>query len=92
MQTPSDTWTGWAIALAIAVPVVLVVLTEILGSLTRRGSAAAKPVRLLRNWVVGAQARCHVRPVTALPAVRGSRMSSTNGTSSSNASRTNATR
>jgi len=52
MQTPSDTWIGWAIALAIAVPVVLVVLTEVLGSLTRRGSAAAKPVRLLRNWVV----------------------------------------
>ena len=52
MQTPSDTWVGWAIALAIAVPVVLVVLTEVLGSLTRRGSAAAKPVRLLRNWVV----------------------------------------
>ncbi|MET0966767.1 MAG: mechanosensitive ion channel family protein [Nakamurella sp.] len=52
MEPLSNAWIGWAIALAIAVPVVLVVLTELLGSLTRRGSAAAQPVRLLRNWVI----------------------------------------
>ncbi|MFF2272046.1 mechanosensitive ion channel domain-containing protein [Agromyces sp. NPDC058136] len=45
-------WLVWAIVLALGVPLVLVVLTEVLGWLTRRGSAAAKPVRLLRNWVV----------------------------------------
>ncbi|WP_022890483.1 mechanosensitive ion channel domain-containing protein [Agromyces italicus] len=45
-------WIGWAIAIAVGVPVILVVLTELLGWLTRRGSAAAKPVRLLRNWVI----------------------------------------
>lgn len=45
-------WLGWAIALAIGVPVVLVILTEILNALTRRGNPAAGPVRLLRNWVV----------------------------------------
>ncbi|GAA1781732.1 mechanosensitive ion channel family protein [Agromyces lapidis] len=45
-------WLVWAIVLALGVPLLLVVLTEVLGWLTRRGSAAAKPVRLLRNWVV----------------------------------------
>ncbi|THG34529.1 mechanosensitive ion channel [Glaciibacter flavus] len=45
-------WIGWAIGIGIGVPLLLVVLTEVLGALTRRGSAAAKPVRLLRNWVV----------------------------------------
>ncbi|MEF3402468.1 mechanosensitive ion channel family protein [Agromyces sp. CCNWLW203] len=45
-------WLVWGIVLALGVPVLLVVLTEVLGWLTRRGSAAAGPVRLLRNWVV----------------------------------------
>jgi small-conductance mechanosensitive channel/CRP-like cAMP-binding protein len=45
-------WIWWAIGIAVAVPVLLVVLTEILGWLTRRNSPVAKPVRLLRNWVV----------------------------------------
>ncbi|MEL4319841.1 mechanosensitive ion channel family protein [Leifsonia sp. YIM 134122] len=45
-------WVVWAIALAIGVPVALVICTEILAALTRRGSPAAKPVRLLRNWVI----------------------------------------
>jgi small-conductance mechanosensitive channel len=45
-------WMWWAIGIAVAVPVLLVVLTEILGLLTRRGNPAAGPVRLLRNWVV----------------------------------------
>ncbi len=45
-------WLPWAIGTAIAVPLLLVVLTEIIGSLGRRGHAAVKPLRLLRNWVV----------------------------------------
>lgn len=48
----AEGWIWWAAALAIGVPVILVVLTELLGALTRRGNPAAGPVRLLRNWVV----------------------------------------
>ncbi len=48
----ADGWIWWAIALAVGVPLVLVILTEILGTLTRRGNPAAGPVRLLRNWIV----------------------------------------
>ncbi|WP_440708307.1 mechanosensitive ion channel domain-containing protein [Herbiconiux sp. YIM B11900] len=47
-----EPWFPWAVGLAIGLPVVLVVLTEVYGALVRRGSAAAKPVRLLRNLVV----------------------------------------
>ena len=52
MDTFQDGWIWWAIAIAVGVPILLVVLTEILGALTRRGNPAAGPVRLLRNWVV----------------------------------------
>ncbi|MDN3495827.1 mechanosensitive ion channel family protein [Planococcus sp. APC 4015] len=52
MSGLSDAWIGWAIGLAIGVPVVLVVLTEIIGTLSRRNSPVAGPLRLLRNWVV----------------------------------------
>lgn len=52
MDPFQDGWIWWAVALAVGVPIVLVILTEILGALTRRGSPAAGPVRLLRNWVV----------------------------------------
>ncbi|MGB3376262.1 MAG: mechanosensitive ion channel domain-containing protein [Microbacterium sp.] len=45
-------WLVWAIVAAIAVPVLLVLLTEIIGALSRRGHGAVKPLRLLRNWVV----------------------------------------
>ncbi|MEB4616241.1 mechanosensitive ion channel family protein [Leucobacter sp. M11] len=45
-------WMIWAIIFAVGLPVTIVVLTEVIGSLQRRGSAAVKPVRLLRNWVV----------------------------------------
>ncbi|MDF2992649.1 MAG: hypothetical protein K0S37_3163 [Microbacterium sp.] len=43
---------GWAIAVVVAVPVLLVVLTEVIGILRRRRSPAVKPLVLLRNWVV----------------------------------------
>ncbi|PWD52503.1 hypothetical protein C8046_10590 [Serinibacter arcticus] len=52
----SDGWLWWAIGVAVLVPALLVVLTEIIGALTRRGHAAAKPLRLLRNWVIPAAA------------------------------------
>ncbi|AZS36008.1 Miniconductance mechanosensitive channel MscM [Microbacterium lemovicicum] len=42
----------WIIGIAVGVPVILVVLTEVLNTLTRQSNPAAKPVRLLRNWVV----------------------------------------
>lgn len=52
MDIFQEGWIWWAIAIAVGVPVILVILTEILGTLVRRGSPVAKPVRLLRNWVV----------------------------------------
>nr|WP_314843343.1 mechanosensitive ion channel domain-containing protein [uncultured Microbacterium sp.] len=48
----SGDWLGWAIVVAVGVPTLLVVLTELIGALARRGHAAVKPLRLLRNWVV----------------------------------------
>lgn len=60
MDPLRDGWLWWAVAIGLGIPILLVVLTEILGALVRRGSPAARPVRLLRNWVV---------PVGALLAV-----------------------
>lgn len=51
-DTLREDWIVWAIVFAVGVPVLIVVLTEVLGALQRRGSPAAKPVRFLRNWVV----------------------------------------
>jgi small-conductance mechanosensitive channel/CRP-like cAMP-binding protein len=48
----ADGWAWWVIGLAVGVPVLLVVLTEVIGTLTRRGNPAAKPLRMLRNWVI----------------------------------------
>jgi small-conductance mechanosensitive channel len=52
MDLFSDSSIWWMIGIAIGVPVVLVVLTEVLNSLTRRGNPIAGPIRLLRNWVI----------------------------------------
>lgn len=52
MDVFADGWAWWAIGIAVGVPVLLVALTEILGTLTRRANPAAGPVRLLRNWVI----------------------------------------
>ncbi len=51
-----DGWAWWVIALAVGVPVLLVVLTEMIGALVRRNNPVAGPLRLLRNWVVPAGA------------------------------------
>jgi small-conductance mechanosensitive channel/CRP-like cAMP-binding protein len=48
----TEPWFGWAIAVAVGLPVLIIVLTEIIGWLTRRGHPAAKPVMLLRNLVL----------------------------------------
>lgn len=48
----TESWMWWALALAIGLPILLVVLTEIIGILIRRGHPAAKPLKLLRNWVL----------------------------------------
>ncbi len=45
-------WFYWAIGVAIGLPVSLVMLTEIRAALTRRGSALARPVGLIRNYIV----------------------------------------
>ena len=49
-------WAWWLIGLAVGVPVLLVVLTELLGALRRRNNPMAKPVALLRNAVIPAGA------------------------------------
>jgi small-conductance mechanosensitive channel len=50
-------WFYWAIGLTVGLPIALIILTELHHTLERRQSALARPVSLLRNYVV---------PVTAL--------------------------
>ncbi|MEA9986372.1 mechanosensitive ion channel family protein [Subtercola sp. RTI3] len=45
-------WFALAVTIAVGLPVLLVILTEVLAFLVRRGHPAAKPVRLLRNLVL----------------------------------------
>ena len=45
-------WFGWALAIVIGLPLLLIALTELGGWLTRRGNPAAKPVLFLRNFVL----------------------------------------
>ncbi|MGN7979043.1 mechanosensitive ion channel domain-containing protein [Microbacterium sp. 22195] len=52
----ADGWGWWVLALAVGVPVVLVVLTEVIGMLRRRGNPLEGPLRLLRNGVIPAGA------------------------------------
>ncbi len=52
MSIVSAPWFYWALILAIGLPTALVLLTELHNSLNRRGSAMAKPVGLLRNYVL----------------------------------------
>ena len=49
LDTP---WFIWAAAVAIGLPVVLVLLTELHHTLARRGSYLARPIHLLRNYIV----------------------------------------
>ena len=45
-------WFYWAIGVAIGLPVGLVILTELRAALARRGSALAKPIGLVRNYIL----------------------------------------
>jgi small-conductance mechanosensitive channel len=53
MSSVFDTsWFYWAVGVAIGLPIVLVILTELHHGLTRRGSYLARPVHLFRNYIV----------------------------------------
>jgi small-conductance mechanosensitive channel len=52
----NSSWFGWALALIIGVPVLMYVLTELHAALVRRRSALARPVALVRNYVLPAGA------------------------------------
>lgn len=47
-----SSWFYWALGVAVGLPIALVVLTEVRATLTRRGSAFARPVGLLRNYIL----------------------------------------
>jgi small-conductance mechanosensitive channel/CRP-like cAMP-binding protein len=48
----TEPWFYWSIIIAAALPLILVGLTEVQHKLERRGSSAARPVWLLRTYVV----------------------------------------
>ena len=52
MNILSTPWFYWSIILAIGLPTVLVLLTELQHALARRGSFLARPVGLLRTFIV----------------------------------------
>ena len=45
-------WFYWSVIIAVALPVVLVLLTELQLALSRRGSFLARPIGLLRSFIV----------------------------------------
>jgi len=45
-------WFYWAVGVAIGFPVCLVLLTELHNALLRRGNALARPVHLIRNYIL----------------------------------------
>ena len=47
-------WFWPALLIVIGLPLALLILNEVHGTLTRRGSAYAKPVAILRNWLLPA--------------------------------------
>jgi len=49
-------WFWPALAIVVGLPLALLTLNEVQGGLVRRGSAYAKPVGLLRNWLLPAAA------------------------------------
>jgi amino acid transporter len=49
-------WFWPVLAVVVGLPIALLVLNEIQGVLRRRGSAFAKPVALIRNWLLPALA------------------------------------
>jgi small-conductance mechanosensitive channel len=47
-----SSWFYWAVGVAIGLPIGLVILTEVRAMLARRGSAFARPVGLVRNYIL----------------------------------------
>ncbi len=47
-----SSWFYWAVGVAIGLPICLVILTEVRATLARRGSGLARPVGLVRNYIV----------------------------------------
>jgi small-conductance mechanosensitive channel len=45
-------WFYWAVGVAVGFPVCLVLLTELQNALRRRGSSLARPVHLVRNYIL----------------------------------------
>ena len=45
-------WFYWAVGVAVGFPVALVMLTELHNALRRRNSALARPVHLVRNYIL----------------------------------------
>ena len=45
-------WFYWAVGVAVGFPLALVLLTELHNALRRRNSALARPVHLLRNYIL----------------------------------------
>ena len=45
-------WFYWAVGVAIGFPICLVLLTELHSALRRRGSILARPVHLVRNYIL----------------------------------------
>jgi small-conductance mechanosensitive channel len=52
MSVLDSSWFYWALVVAIGLPVGLVVLTELQNALARRGSNLARPVHLIRNYLL----------------------------------------
>lgn len=52
MSILSTPWFYWSVILAIGLPTILVVLTELQHALARRGSFLARPIALLRTFIV----------------------------------------
>jgi small-conductance mechanosensitive channel len=45
-------WFFWAVGVAVGLPIGLVVLTELRSALARRGSGLARPIGILRNYIL----------------------------------------
>jgi small-conductance mechanosensitive channel len=52
MNLFDEAWERWVLVLAVGLPLLMILLTEVLGALTRRENAFARPLRLLRNWLL----------------------------------------
>lgn len=52
MEFVDASWFYWAMSVAIGLPIGLIALTELRNFLHRRGSALARPVELLRNYIL----------------------------------------